>query len=114
MSTENKAIQLEWRRALEIQMGAIGALLNVEHLKVSLRNMDIIPICNVPKNVDPWGKYHNSYDMPASKHFNILKQILITLITYLYSKKLKYFSNIISLNFSQSSKERAKNAYKRE
>lgn len=54
-------------------MGVIGVFLNVEYFKVSLRNMDIIFICNVFKNVDLWGKYYNSYDMLVSKYFNILK-----------------------------------------
>ena len=49
-------------------MGAIGALAIIESLNVSLRNRDIIPTCNVPKNADPQGRKHNYYDMPANKH----------------------------------------------
>lgn len=43
MSTENKAIEMKWRIALEIRMGA------VDNFKVSVRNMDITSTCNVPK-----------------------------------------------------------------
>ena len=64
-------------------MGTTEALVSIESLKVSIRNLNITPTCNVPKNADPWGQKHNNYDTPANKHFINSKPMLITLIMYL-------------------------------
>lgn len=83
-------------------MGAIGALAIIESLNVSLRNRDIIPTCNVPKNADPQGRKHNYYDMPANKHLANSKPILITLIMYLYSTAQDIFQIQFPLAFHSS------------
>lgn len=72
-------------------MGPAEAPVITEGLKVSVRNISIILTCNVPKNTDPWGRKHNKYDTPANKHLVSSRQILITLIMYLYSTELEIF-----------------------